>query len=68
VIGSDVNLAQRFESSAGPGQILITDTTYERVKHLVRVRELGPLRVQGKRGAVPAFDVIELQQMTAAAQ
>jgi len=31
-------------------------------------RALGPLRVQGKPNAVPAFDVIELQQMTAAAQ
>jgi len=68
VIGGDVNLAQRFEANAGPGQTLITETTYERVKELVRVRALGPLRVQGKPNAVPAFDVIELQQMTAAAQ
>jgi adenylate cyclase len=59
VIGGDVNLAQRFEANAGPGQILITDTTYARVRDVVRVRELGALRVQGKREAVPAYDVIE---------
>src|SRR5207237_8090351 len=28
VIGNEVNTAQRFESNAGPGQILITGNTY----------------------------------------
>ena len=63
VIGSEVNLAQRFESNAGPGQILITDTTYAQVKGTVEVRELGPLRVKGKRDAVPAFDVIAASKL-----
>jgi class 3 adenylate cyclase len=58
VIGGEVNLAQRFESSAGPGQTLITASTYDRVKHAVQVRELGALRVRGKADAVPAYDVL----------
>ena len=58
VIGSEVNLAQRFESNAGPGQILITGKTYESVKEMVRVRELGLLRVAGKQDGVPAYDVL----------
>jgi class 3 adenylate cyclase len=58
VIGNEVNTAQRFESNAGPGQILITGNTYERVKHAVRVRELGRLRVAGKQEGVEAYDVL----------
>src|SRR2546427_12893325 len=49
VIGNEVNVAQRFESNAGPGQMLITGSTYERVKEFVEVRELGLLRVAGKQ-------------------
>ena len=58
VIGNEVNTAQRFESNAGPGQILITGNTYERVKHTVQVRELGRLRVVGKQEGVEAYDVL----------
>jgi class 3 adenylate cyclase len=58
VIGNEVNVAQRFESNAGPGQILITGNTYERVKHAVQVRELGLLRVTGKQEGVLAYDVL----------
>lgn len=57
-VGGEVNLAQRFEASAGPGQILITETTYASVKDMVQVRELGALRVSGKSQPVPAFDVL----------
>jgi class 3 adenylate cyclase len=58
VIGNEVNIAQRFEANAGPGQILITGNTYERVKDAVQVRELGLLRVTGKQEGVPAYDVL----------
>lgn len=58
VIGNEVNIAQRFESNAGPGQILITGSTYEHVKGAVQVRELGLLRVMGKQEGVMAYDVL----------
>lgn len=58
VIGDQVNVAQRFESNAGPGQILITGSAYERVKDAVLVRELGLLRVTGKQEGVMAYDVL----------
>jgi len=58
VIGNEVNLAQRFEANAGPGQILITGATYERVKESVEVRELGRLRVAGMQEGVMAYDVL----------
>jgi adenylate cyclase len=58
VIGNEVNTAQRFESNAGPGQILIAGSTYERVKHTVKVRDLGRLRVAGKQEGIGAYDVL----------
>ena len=58
VIGNEVNVAQRFESNAGPGQILVTGSTFERVKGSVEVRELGLLRVAGKQEGVTAYDVL----------
>ena len=58
VIGNEVNLAQRFEANAGPGQILITGATYERVKESVEVRDLGRLRVTGMQDGVMAYDVL----------
>ena len=59
VVGSEVNVAQRFEANAGPGQVLITGSTYARVREIVRVRELGPLRVRGKARGVMAYDVLD---------
>ena len=58
VIGNEVNLAQRFEANAGPGQVLITGATYERVKESIDVRELGRLRVAGMQDGVMAYDVL----------
>jgi adenylate cyclase len=62
VIGDAVNVAQRFESNAGPGQILITGSTYERVTDAVDVRELGALRVAGKQEGVIAYDVLRWRE------
>lgn len=58
VIGNEVNLAQRFEANAGPGQVLITGATYERVKEFIDVRDLGRLRVTGMQDGVMAYDVL----------
>jgi adenylate cyclase len=58
VIGNEVNLAQRFEANAGPGQVLITGATYERVKEFIEVRDLGRLRVAGMQDGVMAYDVL----------
>jgi adenylate cyclase len=62
VIGNEVNVAQRLESNAGPGQILITGSTYEYVKGSVEVRELGLLRVIGKQEGVAAYDVLRWRE------
>jgi class 3 adenylate cyclase len=60
VIGSEVNIAARFEASAGPGQVLITGSTWEHVKDVVLARELGELRVKGVSEGIAAYDVLEM--------
>jgi class 3 adenylate cyclase len=62
LIGNEVNVAQRFEANAGPGQILITGSTYERVKAALEVRDLGLLRVMGKKEGVMAYDVLRWRE------
>jgi adenylate cyclase len=58
VIGNEVNLAQRFEANAGPGQILITVATYERCKDSIEVRDLGRLHVPGMQEEIPGYEVL----------
>jgi adenylate cyclase len=60
VIGDSVNLAARLESNAKPGQILISQRTYERVRDLVDARPLGRIRVKGKEEEVEVYEVLGL--------
>jgi adenylate cyclase len=50
VIGDTVNTAQRAESVAKRQQLVITDVMYSKVKHLVEVTALEPMKVKGKEG------------------
>jgi adenylate cyclase len=58
VIGNEVNLAQRFEANAGPGQILITAATYERCKESIEARDLGWQRVPGMQEEILGYEVL----------
>ena len=60
VVGDVVNVAARFEGSAGPGQILITEHTFQRVAGQVEVLPLGTLRVSGKTEWVAAYQVLKV--------
>jgi adenylate cyclase len=60
VIGDSVNLAARLESNAKPHQILISQSTYERVRDLVDARPLGRIRVKGKEEEVEVYEVLGL--------
>lgn len=57
VIGHTVNMAQRFESAAGPGQILISDATYLPIKDQIAVRQLPPTKVKGMRDEITLYEV-----------
>jgi adenylate cyclase len=58
VIGDAVNLACRLEQNAKAGEIIITQTTYDEVKHAVEVDSLEPIRVKGKSEPIPIYRVL----------
>ncbi|MBD0381099.1 CHASE2 domain-containing protein [Paenibacillus sedimenti] len=57
-IGDTVNLSARLESNAKPGQILISEHTYARVKDLFRIEPVGEIKVKGKEKPVMVYEVI----------
>jgi adenylate cyclase len=57
VIGNQVNVASRLESLARPAQILISQRTYSKVKHLVQVEKVGAIQVAGLRDPVVTYNV-----------
>jgi adenylate cyclase len=57
-IGDAVNVAARLQATAGPGEVLISDATYQRVREVFEVERLGPLEVRGRREPVVAYRVL----------
>lgn len=47
IIGKNVNIAQRLESNAGPGKILISESTYDLIKSKVNCLNNGYIKVKG---------------------
>ncbi len=58
VLGSAVNLAQRLETNAPVGGILIAERTYDLVKEEVPARPVGPLQVKGFETPISAYEVL----------
>lgn len=60
VIGEEVNLASRLCSKAAPGQILISDSMYRKLKGLVEMRALEPIALKGFSEPVKVYEVTGL--------
>ena len=60
VVGDPVNLAARLESSATPGQVVISETTYSLLPPGATVEEMEPLQLKGKSKPVRAYTLIAL--------
>lgn len=56
-IGTNVNLASRLSDLATPGQILTSQRTYAKSRHLIEARAVGSLEVSGLAHPV---DVVEI--------
>jgi adenylate cyclase len=56
-IGEPVNVANRLQSLAGPGEIMITGEVRERVGPLVQAKPLGPHRIEGVDHTIDVFSV-----------
>jgi class 3 adenylate cyclase len=56
-IGDTVNLAQRLEVTAKPGQILIDQATYETISEHILADPLAPVELKGKSKPVRIYSV-----------
>ncbi|MFZ5944789.1 MAG: CHASE2 domain-containing protein [Bacillota bacterium] len=56
-IGDTVNTSARLESNAKPGQILMSQATYDLVKDRVDVISLGEIKVKGKEQGVTVYQL-----------
>jgi class 3 adenylate cyclase len=57
LIGDSVNIAQRLESSSIPGQILISEATYQSIKEYIIVSEKVELKLKGRKSTIIAYYV-----------
>lgn len=55
VIGDTVNLAARLESVSGPGEIIISHFTYEKIADIVDAEKRPSVKVKGKRKPVANY-------------
>jgi len=58
VIGDTVNTAQRLQAAAAPGQIIIKDTCYEKVKESFNCKMIGTVNLKNKVNPVVIYDVM----------
>jgi len=60
-IGDAVNLARRLQESAQPGQVLISQETWERVRNRVRVNALPAILVKGRQNPVRIYELVGIE-------
>lgn len=58
VIGHNVNIAARLESSCTPGEILISEATYQLIRNEIPCEDKGEIQVKGIAAPVRAHEVI----------
>ncbi|MCJ7789026.1 MAG: adenylate/guanylate cyclase domain-containing protein [Candidatus Atribacteria bacterium] len=55
VIGDTVNLASRLQANSKPGEILIGEKTFQRIKDNFKISSSRELKIKGKRNLVLAY-------------
>jgi len=60
VIGDAVNIAARLEELAGPGQVLIGETTRALAEDMVVARKFGEIDLRGRSKPVIAYELVRL--------
>lgn len=58
VIGDVVNTAQRLQSAAAPGQIMISEKTYEKVKESFNCCKVGEVKLKNKSQPMNVYAVL----------
>ncbi len=59
VIGDVVNVAQRLQSAAAPGQIIINETSYEKVKESFNCQKVGEVALKNKANPMIIYQVLD---------
>jgi len=59
VIGDAVNIAQRLQSAAAPGQIIISENSYEKVKESFNCNRVGEITLKNKTNPVVIYEVMD---------
>jgi adenylate cyclase len=59
VIGDAVNMAQRLQTAAGEGQVVINEDSYEKVKESFNCRKLREVSLKNKTKPVMIFEVLD---------
>jgi len=59
VIGDAVNLAQRLQAAAKPGQVVITEQVYQQAKESFKCEVIGEVSLKNKAKPVVIYEVIE---------
>lgn len=58
IMGENVNLAYRIESIAEPGQVVISENTFHKVRNVFRFQSLGEFKFKGIRNPTQVYLVI----------
>ncbi len=59
VIGDVVNTAHRLQSTAQPGQLLITEYAYKRIRESFKCNNLGAIPLKNKANPTVLYEVLE---------
>ncbi len=59
-IGDTTNVAARVQAIARPGQVLIADATFQRLRERVRVEPLGPASLKGRTETIDVYELLEV--------
>jgi class 3 adenylate cyclase/tetratricopeptide (TPR) repeat protein len=59
--GDAVVVAQRLESTAAPGEILVGDATIRLVRHAVEAEPVGELELKGKAEPIAAWRLLDVE-------
>ncbi|MBL7724787.1 MAG: response regulator [Chitinophagaceae bacterium] len=59
VIGDTVNTAQRLQSAAASGQVVIAENCYEKIKQSFRCNKIGEVGLKNKSNPVTIYEVLD---------
>jgi len=59
VIGDVVNISQRLQTAAGENQIVISETSFQKVKESFNCRRIGEVKLKNKTNPVLVYEVLD---------